>query len=379
MDTIYYLGYYDRDDNAEQARNYVRSATTKMDYIAEKLASVGYNVQIVSMAGTKLPNAVSGKNTVMEKGIGVRLFPSLGSGGPLKRGIARLAMEWRMKRFLCSLKSSDMVLAYHSLGYANIVREAKAKIGFRLILEVEEFYADVTGSEEDTKLEVSIFEVADAFLCSTELLAERFRPTGKSSVVCSGIYKMANKIAEKRNDGKIHVVYAGTLDPRKGGAAAAGSFLGREYHMHILGFRGKEEIDAIEAAVSAANKKSKGAVITYDGYLSGKEFTSFIQSCDIGLSPQDPNAKFNTTSFPSKIFMYLTNGLPVVSVDLPVFRRQDLREVLYLSRDNTPSSLSATIKSVKKKDTSPIDAILRMDEEFGIEIKRMLEGLKNAN
>lgn len=380
---ITYLGYYDIDDNAAQCRNYVRSATTKMDYIADKLEELGFEVRIVSMAGTKLKHRVPGKIFETSPHRETVLFPSMGSGGPIKRRLAKLFMSWHMHKYLASLGPTDVVLAYHSLGYADLIKAEKRKQGFQLVLEVEEFYSDVSGLERDARIEGGVFDCADAFICSSELLADLFSQSEKPCIVCSGVYRIAPRVAADRGDGKVHVVYAGTLDPRKGGAAAAaaaGALLDASFHVHILGFGREDEVQAIESAVTRANEHSMGAKITYDGYKSGVEFTSFIQSCDIGLSPQDPDAKFNTTSFPSKVFMYLSNGLPVVSVDLPVFRRDDFRDVLFLSDGNKPEALAQTIRTASEsKATDPSMVMKSLDEEFGSDLNELIKEVSNAD
>lgn len=373
---ITYLGYYDTDNNVGEQRNIVRAATTKMDYIASKIEESGRTVDIVSMSGTSLKRRIPGHVYARANGGKLILFPSLGMGNPLRRLISRHAMESHMRHYLRQLGRGSVVVAYHSLGYADLLREEKNRVGFKLILEVEELYSDVTGKQRDAHIEQGVFDAADAFICSTELLSERFSPMRKPCVVCSGIYRMAEKRAEKQSDGKIHVVYAGTLDPRKGGAAAgaAAAFLNVNYHVHILGFGNSSEIEAIEKAVAKANEQSRGACITYDGYKSGVEFDDFIQSCHIGLSPQDPDAQFNATSFPSKVFMYLSHGLPVVSVDLPVFKNESLRSVLYLSEGNGPESLSEAIMSVDASGkANPENVMGELDIAFSLELADLLK------
>lgn len=371
-----YLGYYDTDDNVSEQRNIVRAATTKMDYIASKLDELGYMVDIVSMSGTKGTKSVQGHIWTRPNGGKIVLFPSKGWGGPVKRVWARLHMQRNMKKYLQGLNKDDLVLAYHSLGYAELLCKMKKHVGFKLILEVEEFYSDVSENPEDLAIENRIFDIADAYLCSTELLADHLSPTRKPSAVCSGIYRMAPKVSNKLADGKTHIVYAGTLDPRKGGAAAAAAAaaLDARYHMHILGFGSDKEIELISDAVKRANTESNGALISYDGYKTGIEFDRFIQSCHIGLSPQNPDAPFNKTSFPSKVFMYLCHGLPVVSVDLPVFRNEDLRSVLYLSEGNDPEALSVAIQNANfSKHRRPENVIRKLDADFSIELDRILK------
>lgn len=372
--TITYLGYYDTDGHEDEKRNYVRAATTKMDYIASRLIPLGYKVDVVSASGSWLTKCVPGRTEARAGGGKTVLFFSLGSGMPLRRVVSRKFMKRNIWNYLSRLPKGSVVLAYHSLGYADLLVKAKRRLGIKLVLEVEEFYSDVTGSRKDAAREERVFEAADAYVCSTELLRERL-PAGRPTAVCSGVYESVPRRGPKRGDGRTHVVYAGTLDPRKGGAAAAaGSMLDGSFCMHILGFGGPGEVAAVEAAVAEARASSRGCEVTYDGYLAGEEFDAFLQGCDIGLSPQDPSAAFNGTSFPSKVFMYLSRGLKVVSVDLPVFREGALRDAMWLSEGNGPEALAGAIASAARSDGAPAEGLLRrLDEEFASELGNVVE------
>ena len=153
-------------------------------------------------------------------------------------------------------------------------------------------------------------------------------------------------------DGKIHCVYAGTLDPRKGGAAAAAAsalFLNGNYHIHILGFGNEKEKKEMYDIIDDISKKTE-ARITYDGLLSGDEFTSFIQSCDIGFSTQNPDAAFNSTSFPSKILTYMVNGLRVVSIRIPAIEKSAVGKFMYYYDEQTPENIANAVKSIDLAD-----------------------------
>ena len=273
----------------------------------------------------------------------------------------------------------DTVVCYHSLEFCDLLPRAKRRTGFRLILEVEELYSDVTGKSSDFDREKKAFEVADGFIFPTSLLADRVGAGKRPYALCSGIYKVAPHLAEKRDDGLIHVVYAGTLDPRKGGmaAAAAGAFLDERYFMHILGGGSDLQVDAIRDAVKEANAFSRGCRIAYEGFKSGYEFDKFIQSCHIGLSPQSATASFNSTSFPSKVFMYLANGLSVVSVDLPVFEGE-LRTALTLCPDGAPETLAAAIMSVPVSSETSDNLLAQFDMEFTANLCRLLLAVRGV-
>ena len=80
------------------------------------------------------------------------------------------------------------MLVYHSLGYAGMVRLLRKLKKFRLILEVEEVYGDVSGREWDRRKEFRLFSVADAYVLPTQLLNETINPGKKPYVLLHGTY-----------------------------------------------------------------------------------------------------------------------------------------------------------------------------------------------
>lgn len=175
---------------------------------------------------------------------------------------------------------------------------------------------------------------------------------------------------------KIHCVYAGTFDPRKGGAsisAEVAEFLPSNYHIHILGFGSDEEIEKIKKIINETEKKSK-AKVTYDGLLQGEEYINFIQSCQIGLSTQNPNAQFNMTSFPSKILSYMSNGLRVVSIRIQAVEKSKIGNLIYYYNEYAPESIANAIKSINFDDNyNSKQLILKLNEKFLKDIKNILD------
>lgn len=363
---IYYLGHNNAPAVTGEERVVSLAAVTKMDYIADVLNRIGRSVHFISMAGPVRGSDSKGGTFALSDSTSLTLWSARPKGGKFNGLINYIQLRRKTEEFLASLSPKDVVVCYHSLEFCELLPRAKRRAGFRLILEVEELYSDVTGRASDLDRERKSFEAADAFIFPTRLLAEKVGASGRPYALCSGIYGIAQHLAEKRGDGLVHVVYAGTLDPRKGGAAAAaaGAFLDANYAMHILGGGSDLQVDAIRGAVEEANGSSRGCNITYEGLKSGREFDEFVQSCHIGLSPQNPSAEFNTTSFPSKVFMYLSNGLKVVSVDLPVFEG-GIRDALTLCPSNSPEDLAHAIRSAAAEEgASPHCLLERLDAGF---------------
>ena len=198
-------------------------------------------------------------------------------------------------------------------------------------------------------------------------MSESVNTEKKPEAIIYGTYHIAKEMPKLFTDGKIHCVYAGTLDLRKGGAAAAAAaalFLNGDYHIHILGFGNEKEKKEMLGIIDDISKKTE-AKITYDGLLSGDEFTSFIQSCDIGFSTQTPDAAFNSTSFPSKILTYMVNGLRVVSIRIPAIEKSAVGKFMYYYDEQTPENIANAVKSIDLADGYDSRKELeRIDREF---------------
>lgn len=380
MKRMLYLGYYDTAKNAGENRGYVLAATNKMTYICSALNRAGYEVEIVSASGTKNNNSYPGKKVQLTEHTSLQLFPTMGTGCKLRRMIKLLAMQWHIFWYLmCSTHRGEPILAYHSLGYTGILWFLKKIKRFRLILEVEEIYADVTGDERARRREMRLFRAADAYLFPTELLDEKLNPQGKPSVIIYGTYQVEEdrkcSFDQPNSQRLVHCVYAGTFDPRKGGsiAAAAAEYLPSNYHIHILGFGSEQDTRNMKEEIAEVSKRSKASV-TYDGLLSGEEYIRFIQSCDIGFSTQNPDADFNATSFPSKILSYLANGLRVVSIRIPAIEQSAVGDILYYYDEQTPENIAKAVLSIDINSAyDSREFIADLDKKFEADIQSLME------
>ena len=134
--------------------------------------------------------------------------------------------------------------------------------------------------------------------------------------------------------------------------------------MHILGFGSDDEIKMMKDKIEEVNAKSE-ATVTYDGLLSGAEYTKFLQSCDIGLSTQNPDAAFNATSFPSKILSYMANGLRVVTIRIPAISDSGVGSSVYYYDTQTPQNIAEAIKSINLNDDyNGREIIVELDKQF---------------
>ncbi len=380
MKKIFYMAYYNSTNSSER-RNTVLSSVNKMNYICEALENNGYNTEIVSASGATEKKFCKSKKVKLTDKTTLKLFSSLPRLNRIVSVIDRVILKTKLFLYMIKNTNKDsIVMVYHSLGYMSLVKRLKKLKGFKLIIEAEEIYGDVIGDEKTSQKEYEFFKIADAFIFPTELLSEKVNTEKKPEVIIYGTYHIEKELPKLFSDGKIHCVYAGTLDPRKGGAIASAEsalFLNENYHIHILGFGNEKEKAETLNTIDSISKKSK-AKITYDGLLSGEEYIKFIQSCDIGLSTQNPNGKYNDTSFPSKILSYMANGLRVVSVRIPVVEESGIGKCVYYYDEQTPENIAKAIKSIDfSEEYDSRKTIGVLDKAFICDLKTMLKGLEN--
>lgn len=384
MEKIYYIGNYDIDDNKLENRGFALSARNKMKYICSAINKAGYCVEVVSPAQTANKKSCKGKLLNISKNVELKLFHSLGRKGIVSKIIRRYSMKIQLLWYLLkNMKDGSKVIVYHSLGYMSVIKLLKKFKKIHLIMEVEEVYGDVTGNKKDVLKEYHYFKSADAYIFPTELLDEKINTLNKNSVIIYGTYeveeircKFNDKSLQGSEDGRIHLLYAGTLDPRKGGAiaaAAAAEYLSSNYHIHILGFGSNADIQNMKEYVDKIVKKTE-AQVTYDGLMRGEEYIEFVQKCQIGFSTQNPDAAFNDTSFPSKVLSYLSNGLRVVSVRIKALERAEISDLLFYYDEQTPEAIARAVQSIDFSDEyDSRSRIRKLDENF---IKKIGEILK---
>lgn len=375
---IYYIGYFNCDAIRDEKRIAAPAAENKMGYIVTALSeALGEPFEIVSPAQTKAYRWVKGQKQALGDGVFLKTFPSFNSRIKPLRAIGHLLSKRAFTRYLMKhVKQEDHLLVYHSLAYTDVIKRIQKRQKCKLTIEVEELYSDVTGNVAQREEEIAFLQTADSYLFITDLLRQAVN-TEKPSLLSNGTYQALPDYGFRFDDDKIHVVYAGTFRKAKGGAYTAietAEYLDDRYVLDVLGGGNDEENAAVQQLIEDVSKKTS-CKINYVGFKSGKDFNSYIQACHIGLSTQPPDAGFNATSFPSKVLMYMSNGLRVVSVRIPAVETSAVGDRIYYYDGQNAEEIAQVIRSVSLDDGYDSREHLKtLHTEFVEQLKNLLFG-----
>ncbi|RHT00721.1 hypothetical protein DW895_01715 [Firmicutes bacterium AM41-11] len=374
---IYYIGYYIDNEYIHQMKTVV-SSISKMNYISSLLENED-SVTLISRSYSIINKIMYSREKKIGDSSYLINFKSYWSFGRITQNLNRLYVNKQLESFcLKNIKSTDVVVIYHSTDDLKLIELLKQKIGCKIVLEVEEIYADVT-NDKDLKLrELKAFENCDGFIISVEELYQALK-IKKPYIVINGTYKPESLREVSFDDTKIHCIYAGTFDQTKGGALAAvkaAEFLPKEYHVHILGFGTEKQVENIKNEINKVQNKVN-CILTYDGLKSGDEYIEFLQKCHIGLCTQIPDAKYVQTSFPSKILVYLANGLRVLSVYIPAIANSKVGNLLYYYNDQNPQVIAQAIRNIDiSKPYNSRNELITIDNLAKNEIKELIRNVK---
>lgn len=356
---LHYIANYagDRDDLVVSP-----AGNNKMQYMISALKATNHSLTVYSTAEIKKGISFGKKLKIGENAKLIYGF-SFSFKPYLVQRMAKFFNKLGLYLYLKKLGRNDIVVIYHNTPYMPVINRLKNR-KFKLVYEIEEIYSVVSPEKNnEIAIEKNYLKCADAYIFPTQMLDESINQENKPSITVHGSYTTETlREQEGFNDGRIHCLYAGTFNPEKGGAviaAKAGAFLSEQYHIHILGFGAKADQEYLLSEIQSVSASSN-CKVTFDGLLSGEEYIRFVQKCHIGLSTQNPNATFNTTSFPSKVLSYLANGLRVVSARIEAVERSAVGNLIYYYDENDSQMIA---KAICKVDlAAPYDSRRRIEE-----------------
>jgi len=378
---IHYIGYY---TNHKNERNLYSSPAccSKMEYIVSVLKEEGYSIDVFSTSWTQKKTGHYKRKTVeideTEKQIYISTFGASNVIQQiLQRAWASVQLLWYL---LFCVKKDEIVLVYHSVSYCIPLAITRWLKRFKFVLEVEELYYKVFNQQgRQKKCELQMIKGADAYLFSNDILAKNAEVEHKPFIVVYGNYYISERHVPQRNDGFIHVVYAGGIESIKQGAFMAvesAQFLSRRYKMHILGFGSNKELKKLKKYINGINDKIGEKRVKYHGYLPVRKFSNFLHSCHIGINSQTMEGEYVDNIFPSKLLVYLAHDLQTISGNVPCVANSRLAGYINFYNENTPKSIAQAIMEIDlKKKGSSLNILAELDAVFKHNIHNLLDQL----
>ena len=374
MSKIIYLAFYDVDGSDK--RQYFESTKSKVDYICGVLKTDYEGIDIISFSYTnKVKSRAVEKNTYFGK---LYLMKSYGFNNIIFKMFNYIYICIQcLKKLYTIKKGNDIIIFYHSLYTMWLIPVLKLFLKNKMIFEVEEIYGDVKKCRFLSYLEIKLLKTADGFIVAShgiETLFDSKKPTivieGKYELFCSEVKKLCSP---------IECVYAGTFDIDKGGVYKAISickFLPSHYTMNIMGFGTKKEIKLVRELIDKSNILSECKII-YHGLKTGDELIYYLSKFDIGLSCQNGLGEYNLTSFPSKVLVYLYNGLGVLSVDIEVVRKSRIGQLVSYYNSND-SDIDIAKKLINMTINHDILDLRRVKSDMDKDLKNFLKEVSDG-
>ncbi len=375
--SIIYVCEYSNEKVKERNLSFSPAGITKMEYMIKLLSSFDEKLIVYSTSRTLSKTKKYKKFQYTEKNIDYIFRSTKARKNKIGRRLEFISAKRKLFNFLMRLRKEDVVFVYHENYYLKTINLAHKIKKFNLVYEVEELYhVAANSSQKLIDNEIKYIKQADKYVLSTELLNDYVNRENKPNVIIHGSYNLENiTIKNIKEDEKIHLVYAGTLERVKEGAYNSinlAKYLDQNYVIHILGFGSEKEVAIIVDLIEQSNNVNSCRVV-FEGVKTGEEYFNFLQKCQIGLSLQNPKDSFNFTSFPSKILVYLQNNLRVVSYKLPVLEKSLLSKYLLLC-DYDNKNVATNIKNIKFNAEYDFPQIIEdLDKKAKVEIEQLIK------
>ena len=375
------VNFYDVAKYKDEERVTAPSIITVINYLVYCLERLNVPIEIISAAETRKS---SGDFPMRSERIGENIVltqcATHGYTNKLKRVMSKVKSRlWLVKYLLQNTKENELIffgdspVLYEPLLLFRILDRKKVKI---LYFATEIYQYVIPMGRMKRQMEWKLFRDADMLFVSTKMLDEKINKGNRKSLILHGTYKLPPKYDERFTDSLHHILYAGVINEKKGSMKAVeiATFLPADYHINIIGFGKEEDVASLRKSIVKANAVN-ACQITFDGTITGEAYDRYLQKCDIGICPQDLQAKYNDSSFPSKILSYLSNGLRVVSVDLPAVHTSEIGDLLYYAKSDSARDFAEAIMSIDmQSEYDSREVINELDRKFMQGLAEMMKG-----
>ena len=376
---IYYLGYYKSryiDDYANSGSN---AASFKMGYVVRSIKNLGKKVTVVSWCPSDKMGKIPLREIQVDDLQKEVYLPSVRINKMPMRFTAWFRNRDIYRYLSRNVKKEDTVIVYHASTIANSVLKAKKRIGFKLILEVEEIYhvdTQIKNAQKVKSQEEALLRAADSYIFVNDLIYDKYVNNGKPHMVLYGVYDTPQFDYQERLDGDtIRVLYSGSIEKVRGAELAieTAKYLPKNYRLHICGAGVAAYVEKLVQKIQSHNQSGKGCEIVYHGQLSESDLDALALSCDIGLNLQDIHNPFEAVSFPSKITFYFQHGLNVVSTKMTSVLGSTLAEFVEFGEDSAEEMAQRIIGARLRDKATNMRIMKDLDQEYRRNLKCLVD------
>ncbi len=371
VNKVYYVCFYAQEDTANKIVSYP-SVWSKIDYVADSIKQTDCEVEIVSVARS-VKGVFKGFTKQIDRLESIKYFTSRCYKSKLMNQVSTL-LHWAKILFylLNKVKKNETVLVYHSVYNLKWLKIYHRLFRKKYNLEIEDVFSALNDrAKKFSDQEWECFSEAETVLCVNDLIAEKLK--NDSKIISYGSYYLPRYKKDKHDC--IRLVYAGVIEQERNAAflaARAMQFLSTNYELNILGFGNSKDIQDLNILIS--DLRAKGVHISYLGRMSGSEYYSFLQNCDIGLSTHmydESNMSSADNTFPSKVLVYMSNGLAVVAQRLECLTKSQVDGAICYYDSPEPRLVAEAIKNVNL-ECAPRMIIQELDCQFKENIRAWL-------
>lgn len=378
MKKVYYIGWYISDEDKTKYSGNV-PGNLKMHYVVDQLIECGLTPEIISFA-RRSGNDGLYCSTIKES----QRCKTTYLGGISGNGRIVQKLDFLLKRiifvckFIFKFKKEDTIVLYHSVAITNLVAKLKKIVKRKVVVEVEEVYGySAVADRPWVNQEIKAIKQMDYHICVNDGIPNDLNLEEGKFVVNYGVGRIPLRTIERFNDGKIHVVYAGTIEMKKLGALTAveaARHFPEEYLLHILGFGSDENMQILQKRIAEINMEAGCEKVQYNGCKFGKDLDDFLFSCHIGLSSNVMRPNFANNSFPSKVITYMCHDLSVVLGYAKAFYDVPMSKGWQFYFEHTPEAIAEAVANV---DIKPVGyyhkSIINMNRQIQSFIRNIVE------
>ena len=372
MKQIKYIGFY--NNFTSQSLNSNLSAVNKMNYLTKILNEININVHLISTSWTTKSKVENRQDEL--NGNVYQYFKSRSFQPKIFDILYKLFFLVKINLLIMlSVKTKEKVVIYHSPFHFLLIILLRIK-GAHVILEVEEIYYEVWNKYRKTKyMEYLCFLLANEYLLVSNNMVKHLPK--KRYILFEGAYGVRNSNTIIKDNEKIRIVYAGSIEKTKNAAFIAvetSRYLTDYYEVSIIGYGEENCVKELEEKINQLPQTGI-AKCQYIGSMSQEMLDIELQKYHIGLNSQLLGS-YMESAFPSKLLVYLSNGLQVVSTPVKSVVNSNFGDYLIFSTSDSPMSIAKAINNARIDKFNVADEFLMYKES---EFKESIYNIIKSN